>query len=368
MLLIAAIAWAISPQAMQLQRLRQGDWLGIASMIVGLGAIQIVLEEGGRKDWFGSDFIVLDLVLGVAALLLFIYTQLFGRRSFINLRLLAGYNFGVASAAMFIFGGATFGLVFPGAELPVATARLQRPRDRRQPDRLRPRATAAGAGDAAPDALAASQADGRHGLRHHGRRLLHRRYLDADSAANVIIPSTVVRGIGQPFIMVALSVLAVSGLSKSEAGSASALFSMLRNLGGAVGTAVLTQVVSQRERLPLGPHRGTGECLLPGPAGAPPGRSRPGQRLRHQRMAAGQAETLARLGAHIRHESFLMAYGDAFYLSFIALLSGAARHSPCVVGKAPDRRRIRHPVFKERQTEGVIFRQGRKTNKNGFIP
>ncbi|AVK08769.1 hypothetical protein CSB93_3357 [Pseudomonas paraeruginosa] len=38
------------------------------------------------------------------------------------------------------------------------------------------------------------------------------------------------------------------------------------------------------------------------------------------------------------------------------------------MGKAPDRRRIRQPVFKERQTEGVIFRQGRKTNKNGFIP
>ena len=52
-----------------------------------------------------------------------------------------------------------------------------------------------------------------------------------DSAANVIIPSTVVRGIGQPLIMVALSVLAVSGLAKDEAGSASALFSMLRNLG-----------------------------------------------------------------------------------------------------------------------------------------
>ena len=51
-----------------------------------------------------------------------------------------------------------------------------------------------------------------------------------------------------PLIMVALSVLAVSGLAKDEAGSASALFSMLRNLGGAVGTAGLTQIVAMRER------------------------------------------------------------------------------------------------------------------------
>lgn len=43
--------------------------------------------------------------------------------------------------------------------------------------------------------------------------------------------------------MVALSVLAVKGLDKAQAGSASALISMLRNLGGAIGTALLTQLV-----------------------------------------------------------------------------------------------------------------------------
>lgn len=37
-------------------------------------------------------------------------------------------------------------------------------------------------------------------------------------------------------------------MAKNEAGSASALFSMLRNLGGAVGTAGLTQIVAIRER------------------------------------------------------------------------------------------------------------------------
>ncbi|MCF3997356.1 MFS transporter, partial [Pseudomonas aeruginosa] len=73
-------------------------------------------------------------------------------------------------------------------------------------------------------------------------------HLNADAGRNVIIPSIVVRGIGQPLIMVALSVLAVKGLDKAQAGSASALISMLRNLGGAIGTALLTQLVSLRER------------------------------------------------------------------------------------------------------------------------
>ncbi|WP_151982715.1 MFS transporter, partial [Acinetobacter guerrae] len=111
-LLLLAVAWSIDAKPMQLSLLKRGDWGGIIAMIVGLGGLQIVLEEGGRKDWFGSDFIVwMSLIAGVA-LVYFVLSQLYGSRSFINLRLLKSYNFGVASAAMFIFGAATFGLVF----------------------------------------------------------------------------------------------------------------------------------------------------------------------------------------------------------------------------------------------------------------
>ena len=40
------------------------DWLGIGLLIVGLGALQHVLEEGNRKDWFSEPLIVR---LGIAA-------------------------------------------------------------------------------------------------------------------------------------------------------------------------------------------------------------------------------------------------------------------------------------------------------------
>ncbi|WP_157771884.1 DHA2 family efflux MFS transporter permease subunit, partial [Pseudomonas putida] len=110
--LIAAVAWSIGAKEGDRRKLRQADWLGIAAMALGLGALQIVLEEGGRKEWFDSSFIVgFSLVAGFA-LALFIQRQLWGDRPFINLRLLASYNFGVASLAMAVFGAATFGLVF----------------------------------------------------------------------------------------------------------------------------------------------------------------------------------------------------------------------------------------------------------------
>ncbi|MCY7368682.1 MAG: MFS transporter [Chamaesiphon sp.] len=51
--------------------------------------------------------------------------------------------------------------------------------------------------------------------------------------------SQLVRAMGQPLIMVPLSGVATAGLARSQAGSASGLFNMMRNLGGSFGIAVL---------------------------------------------------------------------------------------------------------------------------------
>ena len=52
LLLIAAVWYAYKPEPMQLGLLKQGDWGGIVAMAIGLGSLQVVLEEGSRKDWF----------------------------------------------------------------------------------------------------------------------------------------------------------------------------------------------------------------------------------------------------------------------------------------------------------------------------
>ncbi len=43
---------------MQLKLLKEGDWAGIATMAIGLSALQTVLEEGNKDDWFASPFIL----------------------------------------------------------------------------------------------------------------------------------------------------------------------------------------------------------------------------------------------------------------------------------------------------------------------
>src|SRR6201993_4498832 len=56
--MVTLLYLTLERQPMQLGLLREADWLGIATMAIGLSALQAVLEEGNKDDWFGSPFIV----------------------------------------------------------------------------------------------------------------------------------------------------------------------------------------------------------------------------------------------------------------------------------------------------------------------
>src|SRR6201992_3784552 len=55
---IVALLFTLPGEKMQLRLLKEGDWAGIATMAIGLAALQTMLEEGNKDDWFGSPFIV----------------------------------------------------------------------------------------------------------------------------------------------------------------------------------------------------------------------------------------------------------------------------------------------------------------------
>src|SRR4051794_11090066 len=58
LVMVIALAFTLERKPMQLALLRQGDWAGIVTMAIGLAALQTVLEEGTKDDWFDSPFIV----------------------------------------------------------------------------------------------------------------------------------------------------------------------------------------------------------------------------------------------------------------------------------------------------------------------
>lgn len=73
-------------------------------------------------------------------------------------------------------------------------------------------------------------------------------HMTSDYAADQLLWPNVVRAVGQALVMAPLSAVATAGIEAENAGSASGLFNMMRNLGGAVGIALLQTVLTKREQ------------------------------------------------------------------------------------------------------------------------
>jgi DHA2 family multidrug resistance protein len=247
-LMVGMLYFSLDAKPMKLSLLREGDWPGIITMAIGLSALQTVLEEGNKDDWFGSPFIVRLTVIAAVALSLFLWIELTAERPLLNLRLLLRRNFGLGMSANFLLGVALYGSVYI---LPVYLSRIQGynseqigmvlawtglpqlvliPLVPRLMKRFDPRLVIA----AGFVLFAASS--------------FMNIYMTTDYATDQLFWPNVVRAIGQALVMTPLSAVATAGIEAENAGSASGLFNMMRNLGGAVGIAVLQTFLTKREQ------------------------------------------------------------------------------------------------------------------------
>src|SRR6201999_3238940 len=78
-IMIGMLFVSLEAKPMNLSLLREGDWPGIVTMAIGLSALQTVLEERNKDDWFGSPFIVRLAVTAAVALTLFVVIELTNR-------------------------------------------------------------------------------------------------------------------------------------------------------------------------------------------------------------------------------------------------------------------------------------------------
>ncbi len=85
-------------------RLRHFDWLGFASLALGVGAVQMMLDRGERFDWFESGEIVIEAAIAALALYVFVVHSLTTRDPFLNLRLFRDRNYAVGVLLVFLYG------------------------------------------------------------------------------------------------------------------------------------------------------------------------------------------------------------------------------------------------------------------------
>lgn len=101
---IGLFAAAVVRQQMRtrpVQTVRQPmDYIGLLSLIIGVGALQIVLDKGNDLDWFESSFIVVGSLISVVFIAVFIIWELTDKHPVVNLRLFVHRNFRIGTIVL----------------------------------------------------------------------------------------------------------------------------------------------------------------------------------------------------------------------------------------------------------------------------
>jgi DHA2 family multidrug resistance protein len=243
-----ALAATLEKQPMRLGLLREGDWAGIATMAIGLAALQTVLEEGNKDDWLSSPFIVKLSVIAFVFLATFIWIELTVEKPLVKLRLLRQRNFGIGVAVNVLVGVALFGTVYI---LPQYLGQVQHYNAEQIGNVL--------AWTGLPQLLLIplvpmmmKRFDARYigflGISIFAISCFMNVMLSPDNAGDQFWIPNIVRAIGQALVLTPITAITTGGIAPSDAAAASGLTNMLRNLGGAVGTATLGTVLAKREQ------------------------------------------------------------------------------------------------------------------------
>jgi DHA2 family multidrug resistance protein len=321
-LLLGAVLYAVDREPKQLGLLRSADYWGISTMAIGLSSLTIFLEEGQRKDWFGSPMI---RWLGATALIfisLFLIIELTAKNPFINLRLFKRRNFGLGSLANFVVGMAMYGALYL---LPLYLSTIQ------GYNSVYIGRTMMWAGipqlfilPFVPKLM--GRVDARWlafiGLNIFAFSCFMTSEMTAQVGLDQLKWSQIVRAFGQPILMVPLSTITTGLIEKEQAGSASGLFNMLRNLGGSVGIAILSTLLTIREQFHSA-KLGEGVTMYS-----------PNTQMHVAALAqvfvkngsdpvTAVQKSIGLLDATVRQQANVMAFNDCFFFVSMALVAGS---------------------------------------------
>jgi DHA2 family multidrug resistance protein len=230
---------------------RNFDWVGLLSMAGFLGALEYVLEEGPRNDWFGDETVLLLAWVSGLSAVVFFARVLTARQPIVDLRSFTDRNFGLGSLFSFVVGIGLYGLTYL---YPVYLAQI------RGYNALMIGETMFVSGAVmfltAPIAgRLMTKIDPRmmliFGFLSFAAGTFWMTYLTKDWDFWELFWPQVFRGVGIMIAMIPVNNIALGTLPPERVKNASGLFNLTRNLGGAVGLAALTTLLNNRTDLHL---------------------------------------------------------------------------------------------------------------------
>jgi DHA2 family multidrug resistance protein len=86
------------------------DWIGLITLILGVGSLQILLDKGNQLDWFESNTIVALAIVSAISLAVFLIWELTDDQPIVNLRLFRYRNFSAGTLALVLAYAAFFSI------------------------------------------------------------------------------------------------------------------------------------------------------------------------------------------------------------------------------------------------------------------
>jgi DHA2 family multidrug resistance protein len=288
-------------------------------MALFLGSLEYVLEEGPNNDWFDDTPVLVLAIVGAAAGVGFFWRVFRAREPIVDLRAFSDRNFAGGSAFSFVMGIGLYGLTYlyplflahvrgynalqigetmfvTGLAMfftaPVAGRLMQKPDARVML-----------IGGLLGFAVGTWMASG----------------LTKDWDFHELLIPQILRGVSLMICMVPINNIALGTLDPSRLKNASGLFNLTRNLGGAVGLAVINTVINDRMDLHLARlHEKvtwSSQAALERLAGL--------QQALSELGSDAEAAALKQLSLIVRREAQVMAYADAFTLLTVLFVGTA---------------------------------------------
>ena len=314
-LIAGAATWAIYRKRETATARVPVDRIGLALLVVWVGALQIMLDKGKDLDWFGSTQIVTLAILAVVCFVVFIIWELSDENPIVDLALFRKRNFWVSTLAMLLAYGVFFGNVvllplwlqeYMGYTATLAglvlapvglLAVFLTPIVGRTIDRIDPRLYVTAS--FAVFALV----------------FFMRSAFDTQAPLATLLVPTVIQGAAMACFFVPLLALGLSGIAPERIPSASSLMNFARIISGSFGTSIVTTLWDRRATLH---HSQLIERLA---RGAP----LPAQALAQMHrngLTAGQSFGV--LNRMVDAQAFMLSADDIFYVSgmlFVALVA-----------------------------------------------
>lgn len=232
-----------------LRRESQGiDYWGMGLLVVGIGALQFVLDKGQQEDWFASTMIATLAMISVVALVALVIYELRTPHPIVDLRLFKDRSYSVGVFLMTVVGFALYGSL---VLLPLMLQTLFGYSSLAAGEAMAPR----GVGSLFMMPLVGvmtAYIDPRKllsvGLVVGGLTMLWLGEVNLDAGYWDFVWPQVLQGLGLSLLFVPLTTVSMATIEPQRMGYATSLFNLMRNIGGSVGIAVTGTMLARRRQ------------------------------------------------------------------------------------------------------------------------